>query len=219
MHNLGFWTRLNAIGWGASQTLWSAAAILFAMLSLGYFLYLTVPFIAYGSLCCADDGFFAMSARLLAERGIYGLPMSSKEISVFEPTVGSGPAFIFPGAWMIRGFGPKAPVPGAVIPVYFLTQLLLSFIVLIRRYSWQRSLLFVSLLLLLVQLTSGYQWYFGVYVGEVPAFGYVLLGILLLADSRGFLRLFAAGLIFGLAYLTKPDEWFIDRDMVMLDGG
>jgi rubrerythrin len=22
-----------------------------------------------------------------------------------------------------------------------------------------------------------------------------------------------------LAYLTKPDEWFIDRDMVMLDGG
>lgn len=65
---------------------------------------------------------------------------------------------------------------------------------------------FASLFLLM--LVSRGQWYFGSFIGEVPAFGFVLLGAVLLGSGERRAWQVAAGTSFALAYLTKQITLF-----------
>lgn len=154
----------------------------------------------------ADDGFFALASKSLAS-GVYGLPQSSQETSLFDPSVCTGPALIGPGALVTLLFGPQDTL-GLAVLFLFVLQLAAALVLLGRNYS-RASVLgfgFASLFLLIV--VSRGQWYFGAFIGEVPAFGFVLLGAVLLGSGERRAWQVAAGISFALAYLTKQITLF-----------
>lgn len=171
------------------------------------FLCISAQAIAVNSgLGSADDGFFALVSKSLAE-GIYGLPQSSRQTSLFDPSVGSGPVLIGLGALVTLVFGPQDAL-GLSVLVFFMLQLSAVLVLLCRKYT-QASVLgfgFASLFLLVV-LSRG-NWYFATFIGEVPAFGFVLLGVVLLASGSRRAWQVAAGISFSLAYLTKQITLF-----------
>ncbi len=170
------------------------------------------------SLISGDDAFFAMVSKALAFDGVYGLPLSSSQISIFEPTIGTGPALIIPGALMIRIFGAQFWVPGVTAHVLFLLQATALFAVLAKPYGLARSLAFVTAVIALMQAMSGLCWYFPSFLGEVPAFGHLLLGAGLLSTGLAARRLASAGIFFGLAFLTKQITLFAGAGVVMAWG-
>jgi len=153
-------------------------------------------------LSSADDGLFALVAKSLAIGQGYGYPKSYDTLSLFDPYIGVGPAFILPGAAFIALTGPQDWV-GYVSYLIFFGQLCAMFVLLYPRWGFSSSaaFMFVSLSLLITISLGG--WYFGVFVGEVPAAGFVLLGAVILSSSRKQSSDFMAGLIFGAAFLSK----------------
>lgn len=154
----------------------------------------------------ADDGFFALVAKSFA-MGVYGLPLSSSQVSVFDPYIGSGPVLIGIGALVTYFLGPQDSL-GLWTLIVFILQLSIILILLSRRHSWAPTLgsAFVGVFLLV--LISGQQWYFGVFIGEVPALGFLLLGTALLGVEERRSWHVVAGISFALAYLTKQIALF-----------
>jgi hypothetical protein len=164
--------------------------------------WLALHFIFERGLSSADDSFFALVAKELAEHGRYALPHSSEFVHVFDPTIGSGPALIVPGAFMLWLAGTHVWVPG--VTVVGLSMLQGVLIVLALRRPVANALLFYAGTLLLVMLVGHYQWYLPMFVGEMPAFGFTLLGsCLLVASPLSTRRSIAAGLAFGMALMAK----------------
>jgi hypothetical protein len=157
-------------------------------------------------LSSADDGFFALAAKSFS-MGTYGLPLSSHEVSRFDPWLGSGPVLIGLGALATFMFGPQDSL-GLLPLTVFILQLVLILALLRRRFSWASVLGCGFTGLFLLTLASGSQWYFGTFIGEVPTFGFVLLGVVLLTTGEHRSWQIAAGISFGLAFLTKQISLF-----------
>jgi hypothetical protein len=157
-------------------------------------------------LSSADDGFFASVAKSLT-MGQYGLPISSAEVSLFDPSIGSGPVLIGIGALATLIFGPQDFL-GLVTLAVFLLQLALVVVLLNRQFSWASVLGFGFASLFLLMLAGKNNWYFGTFMGEAPAFGFVILGAVLLSSGEKRAWQILGGISFALAYLTKQISLF-----------
>ncbi|MGH2361572.1 MAG: hypothetical protein ACRDGM_13650 [bacterium] len=175
--------------------------------------YLSLHFIFEFGVCCADDASYAVIAKFLATRGLYGWPLSSDQFDLFSPGIGSGPALIVPAALAIKVLGAKTWVPGMTALLLFTCQLVGAGIVLGRYFSITGAILFIALLTASLNVISGWQWYFPILLGELPAFGFILIGAAALATGRGA---FMAGLAFGVAFLTKQIVLFSECAIVLV---
>lgn len=181
------------------------AAALLVVFAL--FILISVPAVRRG-LSSADDAFFAVIAKSIAVGKGYGLPRSNKEFVPFDETIGTGPALILPIAFLIWVFGSGDQLPGAATLVIFIIQLVVTAIVLARRFGWTPTFGFLAALLWLLMLTGTHNWYFGSFLGEPVAFGFILIGSAFLAVARGDRAIVASGLCFSLAFLTKQISLF-----------
>lgn len=189
------------------------SGLLFCIL-LFLFICASIAITVNTGLSSADDGFFAVAAKSFA-MGEYGLPISSHEISRFDPSIGSGPALIGLGAIATLVFGPMDSL-GLLSLTVFILQFGFVLVLLHRRYSLTPVLGCGFASLLMLMLASGNQWYFGVFTGEVPALGFVLLGTALLTTREGFYWQMLAGLSFALALLTKQIALFAISGVVLI---
>src|SRR5437764_9022153 len=115
---------------------------------------------------------------------------------------------ILPLALLIKAFGPIDQMPGAVTLVMFLTQLVVAAVFLFRRFGWAPTFGFFAVFLWLLMLASANHWFFGVFIGEAVAFGFMLIGAICVAEPMPQRLLVGAGLSFGLAFLTKEITLF-----------
>ena len=207
--NLVVWCRARL--WWEVQLLRSAlknnaldaVAVLLLGALLTWFVWLNVLVTLNVGLSFADDGFFALVSRNLAEGKVYGAPISSAEIQPFSAMVSTGPAAILPMAVLIRLFGHSDWLPGLATFLMFLAQITGFGLVLSRKFGWRPVVVYLAaFLLLLVILAARATWLFSFFLGECPALGWLLLGTsLLLLESRW--ALVGAGSCFALAGLTK----------------
>jgi len=181
------------------------AAALLAVFAL--FLWLSVPAVLLG-LSSHDDAFFAIVAKSIAVGKGYGWPRSSTEFVLFDQFITTGPALILPIAFLIWVFGRVDQLPGAATLVIFISQLVVAALVLARRFGWTPTCGFLSAMLWLLMLTSANNWFFGVFLGETVAFGFILIGTASLAVVRGDRGIATAALCFSLAFLTKQISLF-----------
>lgn len=181
-----------------------AFCILFIL--LGLLAFASVSITMKTGLSSADDGFFALASKALSN-GVYGLPLSSGEVYRFDPSIGSGPFLLGLGAVITRIIGPSDFL-GVSIVVVFIVQLVLLLLILRRNFELSAVLNFAFVGVFLIILASKNHWYFSTFIGEVPAFGFVLVGggLLSAANTRAWLVL--AGLAFSAAYLTKQITLF-----------
>jgi len=187
------------------------STIAVSIITFGLVIAQAASFIRHSGVCCADDAYFAIVAKSIAVDGKYGLPVASDRTVGFHPEIGSGPALIFPGALMIAAFGSKVWVPGATTLLIVVVQVGLLVLVLRQRVRLANALLFASMTLAGLLALGNHQWYLGIYAGEVPAIGFLLLGACLLVSNR----LFAAGACLGLAFLTKQITLLASAGMVV----
>jgi len=187
------------------------STIAVSIITFGLVIAQAASFIRHSGVCCADDAYFAIVAKSIAVDGKYGLPVASDKIVGFHPEIGSGPALLFPGALMIAVFGSKVWVPGATTVLILVVQVGVLVLVLRQRFRLANALLFSSVTLAGLLALGNHQWYLGVYVGEVPAIGFLLLAASLLVSNR----LFAAGACLGLAFLTKQITLIAGAGMVV----
>lgn len=194
-------TRRLTDRWGEPETAMNILAttiIAFSVLLAAFYE------VRYRGLCCADDAYFATISRELAETGRYGIPLASDRLALFHPEIGSGPALILPGALMIWLFGAELWVPAATSVLLVMLQLVALSAVLGRVVRPSQVALFSALTLACLLVVSRNFRYFGVFVGELPALLFVLIGAAFLVARP--LRLptpACAGLAFALAILTK----------------
>jgi len=180
-----------------------------------FFLWIAVPVVRSG-LSHADDAFFAILAKNVATGKGYGYQKSSNEFRLLDPYVNStGPALVLPIALLIKIFGPLDQLPGAAALVIFILQLIVAAIVIWRRFGWTPTFGFFFAILLLLVLASSNNWYFGSFFGETVAFGFVLIGMALLALARGDRAVVAAALCFSLSVSTKQISLFAVAGIVM----
>ena len=106
------WTRLS---WMGDARLAALGSAVFVLSVVSWMVVVALTSARRLGLCCADDGYFAIIAKTLVNDLVYALPLSSSERSWFDPQVGSGPAFIMPGAAMIAMFGPQRQTTSARI--------------------------------------------------------------------------------------------------------
>jgi hypothetical protein len=182
------------------------AAALLVVFAL--FLWLSVPVVLFG-LSHADDAFFAVVAKSIAVGKGYGFPRSSSEFVLFDQFISTGPTLILPIACLIWVFGWVDRLPGAATLVIFISQLVVAALVLARRFGWTPTGGFLFAMLWLLMLASApHNWYFGVFLGETVAFGFIVIGTASLAVARGDRGIAAAALCFSLAFLTKQIALF-----------
>ena len=125
-------------------------------------------------------------------------------MSPFDPEMTVGPGLILPGAAMIGLVGAQAWATSLTTIILFAVALTLMTLLLATRYQLANVFLYTALCLLgLVAITPRQDAYFA-FLGEAPAFGYLIVGCALLATSRGqALRVFLSALCMSLALLTK----------------
>lgn len=192
----------------------SAAALLVVFV---FFVWLNLP-VVMGGLSNTDDAEFAVDAKSIAIGKGYGIPRSSETLSLFDPEMSTGPALMLPIALLTWAFGSIDRLPGAATLLIFVGQLIIAAILLSHRFGWAPTCGFLFALMLFLMLASGgvafadqislHNWWFGLFLGEPPAFGFTLTGTALLAVSRGERGIAAAGLCFSLAFLTKQIALF-----------
>jgi len=182
------------------------AAAFLAVFAL--FLWLSVPVVRRG-LSSADDAMLAQAAKNIAVGKGYGTPQSSDTFVLFDhAAISTGPTLILPIAFLIWVFGPVDQLPGAATLVIFISQLVVAAIVLACRFGWTPTCGFLCAMLWLLMLASANNWYFGSFLGETVAFGYIFIGTALLALARRDRGIAAAALCFSFAYLTKQISLF-----------
>jgi hypothetical protein len=180
------------------------AALMFLLFVAGSFLYVQLTKAFDRTPCCVDDAYFSIVAKNLALNGSYSRPYSSETLSLFDPDIGVGPALIVPGAAMIALVGAKPWAGGLTTILLFTTTLTLMSMLLARRFQLANVFLYLALCLLaLVAITPRQDVYFA-FIGEGPAFGYLIVGSVLLATSRGRASwVLMSALSISLALLTK----------------
>jgi hypothetical protein len=181
------------------------AAALLVVLAL--FIWISLAAVQHG-LSSADDAFFAIVAKNVAVGKGYGLPRSNKEFVLYDQSIGTGPTLILPLAFLIWVFGWPDQLPGATALVIFISQLVVTAIVLSRRFGWAPTCGFLSAMLWLLMLANVYTFYFGAFLGEPAAYGFILIGTALLAVAKRGRAIVAASLCFALAFLTKQISLF-----------
>lgn len=173
-----------------------------------FLIWITLPVVGDG-LSSADDAILAHAAKSLAIGRGYGWTKTPNEFSPFDPgAISTGPTMILPLALLIRVFGPIDQMPGALTLVMFLVQLVIAAFLLCRRFGWTATCGFFAAFLWLLMLASANHWFFGVFIGEAVAFGFMLIGVICIAEPMPQRWLVGAGLCFGLAFLTKEIALF-----------
>src|SRR5206468_7772252 len=173
-----------------------------------FFLWMTMPVVWWG-LSHADDAILAHAAKRVAMGKGYGWARTPEDFSWFDPgAITTGPTLILPVALLIRIFGPVDQLPGAATLLIFLAQLVVVALVLSRHFGWVPACGFLSLMFWLLMLVSANNWFFGVFIGETVAFGFMLIGIAFLAAFSNKQGITAAALCFALAFLTKEISLF-----------
>jgi hypothetical protein len=179
-------------------------ALVFLLAVASSFLYVQLTKALARTPCCGDDAYFSLVAKNLALNGSYSAPLSSETVSLFDPEITSGPGLILPGAAMIALIGAQPWATSLTTILLFTATLALMTMLLATRYQLANVLLYTALCLLaLVAITPRQDAYFA-FLGEAPAFGYLIVGCVLLATSQGRARsVFVSALWISLALLTK----------------
>jgi hypothetical protein len=153
-----------------------------------------------------DEGVHLHVPKTLIQLGTYA-DISSEGFRYFGPTIAVGPTVMLPIALVFKLAGVGLLQARLVIVAYFFAAI--GVFAAIARYAYgeARALLAATILVLapgLEFLITGRQ-----VLGEVPAFFYLSLGILLwwrcLERRAGTPALVGAGIPFGLAAMTKND--------------
>jgi hypothetical protein len=180
------------------------SALLFLVFVAGSFLCVQITKALARTPCCADDAYFSLVAKNLALKGSYSVPRSSETVSLFDPEITSGPGLIVPGAAMIVLVGAQPWTTSLTTILLFAATLTLMTMLLATRFQVANVFLYTALCLLaLVAITPRQDAYFA-FLGEAPAFGYLIVGCALLATSRGRTSwVLGSALCISLALLTK----------------
>jgi hypothetical protein len=165
------------------------------------FVWLNFP-VVLGGLGHADDAYFAMGAKTLAAGRGYGIPWSDGQVLLFN-IVSAGPALILPVALAIMAVGPVDWLPALVTTMIFGCQLLVAAGVLWRGFGYTQAAAFVFVMMTLLMIASASNWYFGAFLGEPIAFGFLLIAMAIIAVSRARVMIATAALCLSLAVLTK----------------
>ena len=184
-------------------------ALLFLLCVASSFLYVQLTKALARTPCCGDDAYFSLVAKNVALNGWYAVPLSSETVSLFDPEISSGPGLILPGAAMIALIGAHPWATSLTTILLFTATLTLMTILLATRYQLANVFLYTALCLLaLVAITPRQDAYFA-FLGEAPAFGYLIVGCALLITSQGRMRsVLISALCFSVALLTKQIALF-----------
>lgn len=149
-----------------------------------------------------DEGLNLEVAKNLAIHGQYSRTISSQPVA--EWTITTGPTVIVPIALFFRVLGVTLVNARLVMAAYTLATAVGLYAFTGQLYGRRSAIVSV---LVLAALGSGGVFANGRYaLGEVPAMCFVFWGSALLVSAertRSFVQLFASGLVFGLAILTK----------------
>ena len=180
------------------------SALLFLLFVAGSFLYVQLTKALSRTPCCGDDAYFSLVAKNLALNGSYSVPLSSETVSLFDPEISSGPGLILPGAAMIALVGAQPWATSLTTILLFAVTLTLMTMLLATRFQLANVFLYTALCLLaLAAITPRQDAYFA-FLGEAPAFGYLIVGCALLAMSRSRTSwVLLSALCISLALLTK----------------
>jgi hypothetical protein len=181
------------------------AALLLLLLVAGSFLYVQTTKALARTPCCGDDAYFSLVAKTLALRGSYSVPLSSETVSLFDPEITSGPGLILPGAAMIAVVGAQPWATSLTTILLFTATVTLMTMLLATRFQLANVFLYTALCVLaLVAIMHRQDDAYFAFLGEAPAFGYLIVGCVLLATSRGQTsRVVLSALCISLALLTK----------------
>jgi hypothetical protein len=175
--------------------------------------FIAFAFIVYGhvfsdGLCCADDSTNAIVAKNLAFGRGYANSLlldGTPGTRLFDPRITTGPVLNVPAAGLIYVTGNVPWAPGFVTATLSLSLLLTIGAVLSRIAGPQRSAAYASIAMLVFYTkTAGVHfehWYS--LIGEIPAALLSIAGTVVLArpgKTRGDM---SAGLLYGLALMTK----------------
>ena len=156
----------------------------------------------------ADDAWIALAAKNISTGKGYATSLSGSELIQFDPFISTGPTLVLPTALAIYVFGNAVWVPGAVQLCVFVVLFVFVTLLFIKRTGWPHALLYASVLLFFLIAASVNNWYFGALLGEPVAFGFIFLGLAILATHKDRWSALAAGFCFSLAILTKQISIF-----------
>jgi 4-amino-4-deoxy-L-arabinose transferase-like glycosyltransferase len=174
-----------------------------------------------------DEGVSLQASKNLVLHGRYGLRHGS-EVRVFDPLISVGPTVTLPVALSFKVFG-IGLVQARAVMVLFAVAALGSFMMLARHVFGAPTAVVAALWLLAfpsqsVDVTASFLGLGRTALGEVPALLLVSAGAIVwfsALDRRSDARLLAAGLLFGLAVVTKQQAalvlvalagtWLVDR--------
>ncbi len=186
----------------------------FLLSNIGSFLFLFL-FIALAlclvfskGVCCADDAYYAMTAKNLANGLGYAnsLPQDQARFTLqpFDAWSGVGPTIILPAALFIKVFGNTYWAPGlASVFLWSLLLVLIGFYIRKKEHGFGFIFFTLSFLFLSYSLMTWHfeQWY--ALLGEVPAALLMILGILIFLDSDRKSNQILTGVLFYLAVQAK----------------
>jgi hypothetical protein len=150
-----------------------------------------------------DEGLNLVAAKILAQSGRYGLE-TADGFSAFSIGLSTGPTVIVPIALVFKGFGVSLG-HARLIPITYLL-LAAAGLFLLARETFGRAVAGVAVLTLASLGATGPLVFGREVLGEVPALAFLFWGVAAIAigvrmrQDRWWL---AAGLLFGLAVLTK----------------
>ncbi len=158
-----------------------------------------------------DEGLNLSTAEQLAKNGLYALP-SSDGARVLDPAIQTGPTVLLPIAAVFKLFG-SGILQARVFMAILSTIVLLFYFMTARYLHGSNDVALVASVLLLLGAREPYGSYLFLSrqaLGEAPALGFLLGGVLLLwkaielSPGRArWLYMAAAGLCWGLAAITK----------------
>jgi hypothetical protein len=180
-----------------------------AVACLVLFVMLNLALVANLGVCCADDGYFASTAKNLAWGFGYstslGYDTPHFEIRRFGADATTGPTLVLPVSAAIRVFGNRSWVPGAVQVTLWTLLLLAAWRALGSLATRSRATAVGGVFLVVSYAVSPYHmehWY--AMLGEVPAALAILLAVAVwAADPGSSRRSLAAGMLLSLAFLAK----------------
>jgi hypothetical protein len=177
---------------------------------IGLIFFTFLLFLIYGhvfseGLSCADDSFFAVVAKNLA----FGKGYSTSDTGAliyFDPRISIGPTMILPASLLIRIFGNLPWVPGFVTATINFILIVLIFLSVRSKIGLFRSFVLITVILIFfyILLAGNFFLYWYSFIGEMPAALFFVWGVFVFASfPTNKLTVAFAGLIFGLAFITK----------------
>ncbi len=146
----------------------------------------------------ADEGLFIAVAKTVTLGKGYALPLLDR-LWEYPYFLNVGPTLIYPVALSLKLFGISS-VAARIPMALYLALATALFYVFTRKLRGRGDARWATLLLVTF---SGYVNTGKPVLGEIPAFAFLLMGLLVLGWGRGWKRSVGSGLGFGLAFLTK----------------